>query len=217
MNSPSTRREVSLGEDQRSASRAGTFALLTILGIFLYVAIDVIAQILSPYNPIRQAESDLAVGYPFSWLMTLNFVIRGLLSFALITGLIASASFTRPPRLGLVFLGIWAAGALLLALFPTDLPGKPVTAHGAIHLIVALVAFISVVVGEILISRQFAVARPALSLAILTLIACALTFLGAVTPGLRHVPGLSERVFLGLALLWMLVVAFRLRALPASV
>lgn len=38
-------------------------ALATIVGIALYVVIDVITQLLPPhYNPISQAESNLAVG-----------------------------------------------------------------------------------------------------------------------------------------------------------
>lgn len=223
MSSQSSPHSASLATSRQAEKQGAIFALITIVGIILYVIIDVIAQVLPPhYSAIRQPESDLAVG-PYGWLMTINFLIRGLLSFALIAGLVKGTTAAARSRAGLILLGIWAAGTLLLALFPTDLAGERVTRHGAIHLLVAVIAFLCAAVGEIMISRRFAAdaawrsfSRPALTLAVLTLIACLLTLGGGIIPGLKHVPGLTERLFLGLALLWMLVVALRLRSLPAT-
>ena len=223
MSSQSSSQDVVFATNLPAEKQAAMWGVVTIAGIVLYIVIDVIAQILSPYNPLTQAESDLAVGFSFSWLMTLNFVIRGLLSFALIAGLMKGRSEAGRPKAGLILLGIWAAGALLLAAFPTDLPGGQPTQHGAIHLLVAIIAFICVAVGEIMVSRRFAAdarwqsfSRVALTLAVLTLIACALILGVAALPVLKQVPGLIERLFLGLALLWMLIVAFRLWSLPQS-
>jgi hypothetical membrane protein len=223
MSSPSSPQSASLATSRQSDQQGAIFALLTIAGIILYVIIDVIAQLLPPhYSVIRQPESDLAVG-SYGWLMTINFLIRGLLSFALIAGLAKGTTAAARSRAGLILLGIWAAGALLLALFPTDLAGERVTLHGAIHLLVAVIAFLCAAVGEIIISRRFAAdaawrsfSRPALTLAVLALIVCLLTLAGGAVPGLKHIPGLTERLFLGLALLWMLVMALRLRSLPAT-
>lgn len=54
---------------------------VVILLIILYAVLDVIAQSLPPhYSPISQAESDLAVGR-FGFIMTLNFLNRGVLSY----------------------------------------------------------------------------------------------------------------------------------------
>ena len=56
--------------------RARIFGALTIAGIALYLVLDVVAQMLPPhYSPVRQAESDLAVG-PYGYVMTINFVVR---------------------------------------------------------------------------------------------------------------------------------------------
>src|SRR6185437_3342848 len=124
----------------QAEKQGAMLALLTTVGIVLYVILDVIAQLLPPhYSPIRQPESDLAVG-PYGWVMALNFVVRGLLSFALIAALIKGAPEAIRSRAGLVLLGIWAVGALLLAAFPTDVGGGKVTLHGAIHLLVAVIA-----------------------------------------------------------------------------
>ena len=222
MSSVSSNPEAASSAQLQSRQQGALFALLTILGIMLYVIIDIIAQLLPPhYSPIRQAESDLGVG-PFGWVMSINFVVRGLLSFALIAALVKGAPAAVRSRAGLIWLGIWAAGALLLSIFAADVGGKA-TLHGVIHLVVAFIAFISVTVGEIILSLRFSAdARwqslrgPALTIAILTAIFCLFAFSGIALPRLSHVGGLIERLFLGLALLWMLLVAIRLRSGPAS-
>lgn len=185
------------------------YARLAIVGIALYVVLDVIAQALPPhYSPIRQAESDLAVG-PYGWVMAINFVVRGLLSFALLIALARSMPRSAGSRLGLVLLGIWAAGSALLAAFPTDVVAGVHTAHGKLHLLLALIAFISVAAGEVVLSRSFTerladIRGPATTLAVLTALSLLLLF----APILSRDGGLKERIFLGLALLWMLLVAY---------
>src|SRR5579863_401658 len=130
-------------------------AKVTIAGIVLYVIIDVIAQALPPhYNPISQAESDLAVG-PYGFLMTINFVLRGLVALTMLGALSREVAKQGLSRVGLVLVGIWGIGAFLLALFPTDV-GASTTLHGKIHLLVALIAFVCAPVGELLLSLRLA-------------------------------------------------------------
>ena len=207
----------------QSERLATNLALVTVVGIVVYIVIDVIAQLLPPhYNPISQAESDLAVG-PYGYLMTINFVIRGLLSFILLVGLMKGLPSRTRSSVGLLMLGIWAIGAFLLAFFPTDIAGSGhVTLHGLIHLFVAFIAFVSVAIGEFLLSLRFSVDErwqsirtPALTIAILALIALLLLFVGP-SLGLKNIGGLLERLFLGLALLWILLVALRLRSLSGN-
>ena len=77
---------------------------IVIAGVLLYVILDAIAHILPPhYSPIRDAESDLAVG-PYGYIMTINFVNRGLLSLLFVYAFVKTldltgakgASFCRP-------------------------------------------------------------------------------------------------------------------------
>jgi hypothetical protein len=51
-------------------------------------------------------------------------------------------------------LGAWAIGAILLALFLADVPATPVSWHGAIHIVVAVIAFIGGAFGAFAISRK---------------------------------------------------------------
>lgn len=190
----------------RSASWLGA---LVVVGIAIYVLLDIIAQRLPPhYNPISQAESDLGVG-PYGWIMSLNFVIRGLIALALVAGLRRVLAPAARSNLGLALLVVWAVGDFLLAIFATDVPPHRPTLHGAIHLLVAIIIFVAVAVGELLLAlRLGASARWAAAYPVLLAIAIAalLALLATVFhPARAHIDGLVERIFLGLALLWMLV------------
>lgn len=209
----------------RELFQARRLAALVILGIVIYVVLDIIAQLLPPhYSPISQAESDLAVG-PYGFLMRINFVIRGLLSLAAIAALHKTLLPAAHSRLGALLLEVWAVGALVLAIFSTDV-GSAHTLHGLIHLVVALIAFVAGAVGELLISLRLArdpawsSVRPALLVVSVAALVLLIVLLLATGPAVRGaaegVFGLVERVFIGLVLLWMLIVAVRVIRLPAA-
>lgn len=185
-----------------------------IVGIALYTILDIVLQLLPPhYDPITQAESDLGVG-PYGWLMSLNFVLRGLVALAMIAGI--RLTWPRPERLrlGLGLLALWAVGDVLLALFPTDIPPHPATLHGLIHFGVATLIFVAVAAGELILTRDAGRDIASVLLGIALAAACALMIL-LITPTLLPADfGLIERVFIGLALLWMLIVGLRLLRAP---
>ncbi|HEU4784783.1 MAG TPA: DUF998 domain-containing protein [Ktedonobacterales bacterium] len=200
--------------------KAQMLGALTIAGIVIYLALDVVAQLLPPhYSPVRQPESDLAVG-PYGYVMTINFVVRGCLSLALVAGLMWGVAARARSTVGIVLIGIWAVGAFLLALFPTDVSSR-LTIHGDIHLLVALVAFCAVALGELLVSLRIGADARWSSLRPYLLV-CAVATLAALLAevvGVRASEafgGLTERIFLGLALLWMLLVAVRLVRLESG-
>ena len=135
---------------------------IVVAEIVLYVVLDAIAQLLPPhYSPISQAESDLAVG-PYGYIMTINFLNRGILSLVFIYALAktirsedASGEVGRRYPRGAGLFAVWAFGAIILAFFPTDVPATPVSWHGAIHLVVAILAFLGGAFGEFALSGQF--------------------------------------------------------------
>ena len=191
-----------------------------ILGIVLYVVLDVVAQLLPPhYNPISQAESDLAVG-KYGLIMTVNFLNRGVLSLLFIYAFLRTIGLAGVSRFrfraGTYLLGTWAIGAILLAIFPTDVPATPVSWHGAIHLVVAVIAFIGGAFGTLAISwrlkqnREFErLSRIALPISFAVIILWIVEF---VLPfASRHlnsqIGGLTERLFLGSVLFWIATVS----------
>jgi hypothetical protein len=189
---------------------------IVIAGIVLYAALDVIAQILPPhYNPISQPESDLAVG-KFGLIMTINFLNRGVLSLLFIVAFLRTLDVVGAVRsqfrTGTYLLGAWGVGAVLLAFFPTDVPATPISWHGAIHLVVAIIAFIGGAFGTLALSlklgqkQEFAgLKRIALPLSIIVVVFWIIEFsLPFIFPHLNaHVGGLTERLFLGSVLIWI--------------
>lgn len=199
--------------------RARVLSLVTVVGCVLYVALDVVAQLLPPhYSPIRQAESDLGVG-PYGWVMNLNFLVRAALSLALV-GALAATRAPRSPGFGLGCLAVWGASSGLLAFFHTDIldaprlvPDPAVTVHGEIHLALATVGFIAAALGALVVSAAlrrsgWPPSGPLLTLAVLSAIALVLLPLSG---HVHHAGGLGERIFLLFTLVWMLVTALCLR------
>jgi len=188
--------------------------------VVLYLVLDVIAQLLPPhYSPVTQAESDLAVG-PYGGVMTVNFVVRGLLTFAFLNGLRLTVvgeggAWARYGR-GHAAFAVWGIGAFLLAIFPTDVPSTPLSWHGAIHLVVAILAFIGGALGTYWVATRFgasATFRPAkgwaTALAWVTIVLLAVELLGgfALPRVAARAGGLLERLFLGSVLLWLFLVS----------
>lgn len=187
---------------------------VALAGVVLYVVLDAIAQSLPPhYSPLSQAESDLAVG-PYGYVMTVNFLNRGALSleflFAFLATVRLSGLDTSKFRTGKILFGIWSVGAILLAIFPTDVPATPVSWHGAIHLVVAVLAFLGGAFGALLLSYNMSgspllkgARRVALPLGCFSVLACLVELL-VKSP---HYGGLLERIFLGSVLLWIAYVS----------
>lgn len=193
---------------------------VALAGVVLYVVLDAIAQLLPPhYSPISQAESDLAVG-PYGYIMTINFLNRGLLSLEFLFAILGTARLAGADpskfRTGKILFGAWSVGALLLAVFPTDVPAMPVSWHGAIHVVVAILAFLGGAFGALSISLGMrrvkaleGVSRLAVPISLLAVLLCLVELLGpfAAPHIAAHFGGLFERLFLGSVLVWMVAVS----------
>ena len=196
--------------DKLRKTDVSSLFLLVILGLVLYVALDVVAQLLPPYySPVSQAESDLAVG-KFGFVMTINFLNRGLFSLLFILAFLRTLNLAKVARshfrTGVYLLGVWAVGALLLAGFPTDVPATPISWHGAIHLVVATIAFFGGALGALIISLRLgkneAFQKLRTSALLIAIVSVILLFVALATLT-GPLGGLTERLFLGSVLLWI--------------
>lgn len=196
------------------------------IGVILYIGVDVVLQLLPPYyNPISEAESNLAVG-EFGWIMNLNFLGRAVLSACAIAALARVGVPTPLRTVGLVLFGVAGACSAALAFFATDIAPAgehgvaPATVTGAIHLALATGGFVAALAAFTLLTvwmRRAGVLpggqRPALLfllVAIGGILALAVSIL--VVPG---VLGLAERVCLVGILGWVFVVCAAVRQRPA--
>jgi hypothetical membrane protein len=198
---------------QRDSLRTRYLAWFAVVGIVVYVGIDVLLKFLRPdYSLLYNAESDYGRG-PWYWVMDLNFLLRCALSLALVGALSRAVRPEARIRPGLRLLAAWAVCSGLLAFFADDVERQPVHGSGIVHLALAFIAFICVAVGTILITSGLR-SDPAWKSATTVLLpvaiagAAALLLLGTAA-GHKHAPGgLYERIFLGLELLWIAVTAY---------
>jgi len=194
-----------------AASRAKPLAQLTLAGVAVYVAMDVLLAFLRPgYSLIYNAESDYGRG-PWYWVMDLNFLLRCALSLAIAGALYRVVRLDGRTRSGLALLVTWAICSGLLAFFADDPEGTPQHGSGIVHLILAFIAFTCITIGTILISASLMsdpAWRPAAPALLAISVAGALAYLLLGTAHQHHAPGgLYERIFLGLELLWIAVAA----------
>lgn len=193
-------------------SRAKPLARLAVVGVAVYVAIDVPLAFLRPgYSLIYNAESDYGRG-AWYWVMDLNFLLRCGFSLAIAAALYHVVGARGRARAGLALLVTWAVCSGLLAFFADDLEGQSQRGSGVVHIVLAFVAFTAIAVGAIQISLSLAsdpAWRPVARVMLAVSVAGAVAFLllGAAVRHHRAPDGLYERVFLGLELLWIIIVA----------
>jgi hypothetical protein len=194
------------------------------IGVVVYVVVVGVLQLLPPhYDPIREAESNLAVG-PFGWIMNLNFLGRAGTTVFAVMAISRVGPATRRRRLGLVAFGIGGASSAVLAFFATDVDvvsgiGTSTVAYtpsGLVHLLVAAIGFAAALLG-ILILTAWLRLQPQLlptypvALAFAAIAACGALWLAlsaTVDPGLV---GLAERICLTGVLGWTFFVCAGIR------
>lgn len=182
-------------------------------GIVVYVAVDVALVFLRPaFSVLHNAESDYGSRGPYGWVMNANFVLRGLLSLAVVAALARVGPRSVRLRAGLWLLALWAIVSALLATFPDDPVGTKIQGSGRVHLLLAVIDFLAVLVGTFLSGRALGrdprylrVRVPLLALWVASLVA--LLLLGHAGLHAHSLGALWEKVFLGLELAWFAVAA----------
>jgi hypothetical protein len=190
------------------------------VGVVLYVLVDVILQMLPPhYSAISDAESNLAVG-PFGWVMNLNFLGRGVTTVCALVAVSGTGLRTSARDAGTVLLMIGGASSALLAILPTDVADASgavtPTAGGIAHLWVAGSGFIAALSGVLVLTVWVRNSRglrrahvPAVVLA--SVATGGLLALGASYGAAPAYLGLAERICLAAILGWTFVVCAAIR------
>jgi Protein of unknown function (DUF998) len=166
-----------------------------------YVIVLTVLHILEPeFDPRFRFMSEYALG-DYGWLMTTTFFVLGLGPFVAAIGLRGVHQLSRSTRIGLGLLVVAAMFIWLAGIFRDSLP----------HLLAGVVAFPSMVMAVLLLSWTFrratgwqTIYRPMLFIG-LGMLAMFLAMVADV-----GMPGLQQRVFIFLFLLWLSIVAHRL-------
>lgn len=194
---------------------AQTWPIITILGIAIYIAIDIVLVFLRPdYSSLHNAESDYGRG-PYFWVMDINFLLRCGLSLTLVKAVWNTFPKNNSIKKASYWLLAWAIASGLLAFFADNPYGYPKLKSGSIHLLLAFVAFISAVVGMLALTTRLRniqtwqkTAGLLVGLTILAIISLLLMGHSGIRP--HALGGLYERGFLGSVLLWEGVIATKI-------
>jgi hypothetical protein len=211
-----TNQSSTMMESQGSSRMTMVLALLTIVGIAVYLVNLAALHLLRPdVNPMSDPVSTYAVG-PYGFLFIAANIGSGLAALALTLGLYRGIAPRGRSYVGLFLLGLYGVSELLAAIFPIDV-GAEATMAGTIHNIVGNLSFFAFPIGVILLSlgmgkdeRWRSFRRTALAMSLLIVLTVILTMVGS-NIGIGF--GLTQRLANVTNLAWMLVVALHLRSL----
>mgnify|MGYP003286658110 CR=1 FL=1 len=206
----------SQGSSRMTMSRVTMFlALLAFVGIVDFLLNVAVLHFLRPdVNPVLEPMSNYAVG-PYGFLFTAADIGLGLAALALTFGLYLSIAPPGRSYVGLFLLGLYGVSVLLAGIFPIDVGGEAAT-FGIIHNIVGNISFFGFPIAVILLSlgmgkdeRWRSFRPPALVVAFAVVLTVILTIVGS-NIGLF---GVTQRIANATQLLWILLVALRLRSI----
>jgi hypothetical membrane protein len=165
-----------------------------------YVIVIIVLHILEPeFDPRFRFMSEYALG-DYGWLMTTTFFALGLASLTAAIGLRAVNQLSRSTRLGLGLLVVAAIFIWLAGIFRDSIP----------HLLAGVVAFPSMVMAVLLLSWTFRRAAGWQTIypvaLFIGLVMLAMFLLMVADLGM---PGLQQRVFIFLFLLWLSIVVHK--------
>jgi len=154
----------------------------------------------------------------YAFLFTAVMLGSAVAALALTLGLYLGMVLSAKSYVGLLFLGLYGASELLSGLFPMDV-GAEATLNGTIHNISGNVSFFGFPIAVILLSlgmgkdeRWRSLKRPALAVSVAVVLTVILTMVGS-NIGLF---GVTQRLANFTALVWMLLVAIRLRSVGGT-
>jgi len=188
---------------------------ISLLGVLSSVGLVVALHVLRPdLNPARHFISDYAVG-PHALLMNLAFWVCGLGILALVVGLYFGVSPAGRSWLGLALLTISGLCICVATLFHDAPQASPAIVLDTVHDSIVQISLFSLALAALAWSIRFRrdhawriFARLALPLALVMLLA----LVGFILTPPRFL-GLSERVLLGLYLVWVCGVLVKLESL----
>ena len=198
-------------------SSTSIWPVLTVLGIAIYVVVDIILVSLRPdYSWLHNAESDYGRG-PYFWLMDINFIVRCLVALTLAKAIATRFPLNKLTRQASRWLVVWGAASGLLAFFADNPYGYPKLRSGAVHLLIAFIAFLAAAIALLVLNRLASVmelrrsnTRILVGFSGIAIVSLVLLAHAGFQP--HSIGGLYERVFLASVLAWQAALALFIRS-----
>jgi len=197
------------------------FAVFAVAGQVVLLASAWLLPLASEYRLVGDNISGLTLGR-YGFVLTLAFVISGLGVLGLAYAIRQLTAGIQGSWVGSVLIAIYGLGALVVAIFPTDRIDSKAdvwsqSTTGWIHSLTAFVAYLSVIIGMIVLTWTYARDPRWRSLvlgsALLTGAALALLFVQMEGPWV----GLMQRLLTTAISGWLIVVALHIRTVAEQV
>lgn len=190
-----------------------------VVAIAVYpIAVIVLHFLPTGRNPFRSGLSEYAAGNSRS-LMVIALLGLGIGTALLDAGLAAGLGAGKRVAVGILFLGLFAAGHIAAAFVPPNAGGVPRTKAGSIHAAISVVSIIALGIATIAITPVFSrvqhwkVVAPLMGWLELAVVVLALLMLILRIKPLQAVFGLAMRLFYGAGLAWIIVLALHFASL----
>jgi hypothetical protein len=194
---------------------------LAIAGQLILLGSAWLLPLVSEYSLIGDEISELVLGR-YGFVQTAAFVISGLGVLGLAFAIRQLTMGAWGSLVGSLLIGVYGAGAILVAIFPTDgidnLANLSTT--GLIHVIVSLVSFLCVIVGMVVLSWTFGREprwRSLLPWAAIFATAAVSLIIGQSTAQQSPWAGLMQRALVTVIAAWLILAAIRARTITAAV
>ncbi len=202
------------------------------MGPALFVVVLLIEGATRPgYSAWRNFGSQLSLSSQ-GWEQVANFLLCGLLCIGFAVGVRRALGRGKGAIAGPVALAVFGTALVVAGIFTTDPghgypPGVPApvggpTAHGAVHALAGLVAFVSLGVACCVLARRFAGevhGRGRAAYSLLTGAVVVLSLVVSNVPSLSEVAGLLQRIGIIAGWTWIILLARRSllqRPIPSS-
>jgi hypothetical membrane protein len=185
-----------------------------ILAPLIFLLVMIILESLQPgYSPIHDTVSRLVLGL-HGWFQTLSFFVFGSL-FAVFTWRLYSATLRKSPAvLGAVLFLLSSLGFFILGVFPVDSSKFVLTPRGLVHDLTSSLVVLTFILGCFAFAVYFRRDRRWQKFwwfTVLSAAACfSLSLVWQISPVTWAWRGLTERIVLLTAFVWIEVVSVRL-------
>ncbi len=194
-------------------------ALCGISAPIIFVIVMIVAGFFyEDYSHVTQAISELGgVEAQYPIVQNANFIVFGILVVAFAFGLHRGIGDGRGSRLGPILVGIFGIIAVAHAFLPCDAGCEFKSLIGALHNLTGLSSFLALCVGILVTSRRLKGDpnwQSYRGYSLLTGVAALVSLVAWIgvskAAGVDAVSGVLQRVFTGIVLLWIEVVAIQL-------
>lgn len=195
-------------------------ALAGIVGPLAWWLLIIVNGAITPgYSHVSDFMSTLGeVGAPYAIVQQLNFAVLGGSVLALMLGIHYWYGDGRRPRVGTILLGVFGIGVFLAGVFPAN-PTAPESMTNMLHDITGIIGFLAGIVAVGLVSRRISADDRWPSYryeAIATFVIVLVTFVIFIFTTESAIVGLTQRLWIGVMTLWVVMQSLRLYRLVDS-